>query len=99
MSKDKEGRPLPKSHQKPIYLPPELASIMPGQIHLDELSPDQTTNMLRYAARPPAENARRLVNDGLQILGLTLNNDILVSGPTVCNPQRVLLMLRRKPSA
>lgn len=52
---------------------------MPGQFYAKKLSPAQTKVMLNYAARPPAENARRLVDDGLRTLGLTLDNPILVS--------------------
>ena len=39
--------------------------------------------MLGYAARPPAENARRLVDDGLRTLGLQSNNEDLVSNSTL----------------
>ena len=82
IDRDRNGNPLQKSERKPIWFPAELALVMDGQIYIGSVSPDQTTAMLKYAARPPSENARRLTNDGLQTMGFTPNNATLVSHPT-----------------
>ena len=63
---------------QPVWLPPELATVMPGQAYSKKLDDDQTKEMGKYAARPPAENARRLVDDGLRTLGLRGGNPTLV---------------------
>ena len=58
--------------------------MMPGQPYRGKLSKDQTANMLTIAARPPAENARRITAEdgGLGILGiLPQTNATLVSSP------------------
>ena len=52
---------------------------MPGQIYPRKTNAEQTKAMLQYAARPPAENFRRLMDDGLRLLGLNSNNPVLVS--------------------
>ena len=43
---------------------------MPGQPYRGKLSENQTTNILNVAARPPAENARRIAGDGQQVIGI-----------------------------
>lgn len=52
---------------------------MPGQPYRGKLSDFQTTKMLTVASRPPAENARRIIGDGRQVLGLKSRNPALVS--------------------
>ena len=87
IKKDKNGKSLPKGQEKPIWLPPELGHVLPGQIYSKKLSSSQTSAMLKYAARPPAENARRLVNDGCSLLELNRENETLVSSkPAPCHP-------------
>lgn len=76
---DKNGKTLPLEEQKHVWLPAELALVMPGQIYTKTLSPEQTKSMLSFAARPPGENARRLVDEGLRTMGFTPNNPTLVS--------------------
>lgn len=43
---------------------------MPGQAFRGKLSGPQTEKMIRIAARPPAENARRIVGAGQQVIGI-----------------------------
>ena len=43
---------------------------MPGQPYRGKLSETQTTSILNVAARPPAENARRIAGDGQQVVGI-----------------------------
>ena len=54
----------------PSWIPPELCTVMPGQPYRGKLDDRQTTNILNVAARPPAENARRIVGDGQQVVGI-----------------------------
>ena len=56
----------------PIWIPAELCSALPGQRYFGDLHKDQTTKMLNIAARPPAENARRIVaaDGGLGLIGV-----------------------------
>ena len=53
-----------------MWIPPELCTCMPGQPYRGKLSERQTTNILNVAARPPAENARRIVGDGQEVIGV-----------------------------
>ena len=56
----------------PVWIPAELCTAMPGQRYLGELHESQTTGIRMIAARPPAENARRIVaEDGaLGLIGV-----------------------------
>ena len=51
-------------------IPPELCSVVPGQISGKKLSGNQTTIMVNVACRPPATNAELIVGEGASILGL-----------------------------
>ncbi|KAG8214738.1 hypothetical protein J3R82DRAFT_9827 [Butyriboletus roseoflavus] len=63
----------------PIYVPPELCEILPGQPFRGKLDDEQTTLMLRYACKRPAENAQTILNEGFPLLGLTTNNQKLTN--------------------
>jgi eukaryotic translation initiation factor 2C len=60
----------------PIYIPAELCTVLPGQPYRKFLSGDQTTKMLRFAARVPNQNAMSIAGDakapgtGLRLLHL-----------------------------
>ena len=58
-------------------MPPELCEISPGQPFRGKLDDQQTTLMLRYACKRPAENAHSILNQGFPLLGLTPNNQTL----------------------
>ena len=47
----------------PIYIPAELCTVLPGQPYRKFLSGDQTTRMLRFAARVPNQNAMSIAGD------------------------------------
>ena len=80
----------------PICVPPELCEILPGQPFRGKLDDQQTTLMLRYACKRPAENAQAILNQGFPLLGLTPNNQKLanfglsVSNAMACVPFREL---------
>ncbi|RAL16618.1 putative RNA interference and gene silencing protein (Qde2) [Aspergillus homomorphus CBS 101889] len=56
--------------QNPSYLPVEVCHVEPGQQAKMKLSPGQTSAMLGFAVRRPPQNARSIVEDGAQVLGL-----------------------------
>jgi eukaryotic translation initiation factor 2C len=58
------------SEGKPAYVPAELCDILPGTAFADKLDGTETSKMINYACKPPAENAKAIVNQGLQQLGL-----------------------------
>ncbi|KAI9850709.1 MAG: hypothetical protein M1838_005200 [Thelocarpon superellum] len=58
------------NRQNPIYLPAEVCKVLPGQSSMQKLTPDQTQAMLKFACRKPPENARSIVTDGGQVIGL-----------------------------
>ena len=57
---------------RPVWIPAELCTAMPGQRYFGDLNRTQITRMLTIAARPPAENARRTVAEdgGLGLIGV-----------------------------
>jgi len=65
--------------ENPTYLPPEVCVVMPGQSANSKLDPDQTKEMIRFAVRTPADNANSIVNQGLNIIGLSSTNVLLVT--------------------
>jgi eukaryotic translation initiation factor 2C len=66
----------------PIYIPAELCTVLPGQPYRKFLSGDQTTKMLKFAARVPNQNAMSIAGDantsgvGLRLLHLQGATDI-----------------------
>ncbi|KAL8786701.1 MAG: hypothetical protein Q9213_002637 [Squamulea squamosa] len=65
------------SDTKPVWIPAELGIVEPYQPYRGKLNDNQTSNMLAIAARGPAENARRLVGAGTQVIGIYPSNPIL----------------------
>ena len=51
----------------PVYLPPELCYVHGGQPAKTVLSPAQTAEMIRFAARPPNLNAESIEGSSLEI--------------------------------
>lgn len=68
------------TREKPIYLPPEVCSVLPGQNARTKLSPEQTQGMIRFAVRKPCDNAESILHAGLAPAGLSARtNPLLVS--------------------
>ena len=63
---------------KPVLLPPEVCYIEPNQMYRAKLSPVETKEMIKLAVRPPAENARQIMQEGIGLLGISENNPRLV---------------------
>jgi hypothetical protein len=51
--------------ERRMYLPAELCKIIPGQLARRMLSPQQTSNMITFAARRPYANAESITRNGL----------------------------------
>ncbi|KAI4118568.1 MAG: hypothetical protein LQ345_001405 [Seirophora villosa] len=64
---------------KPSFIPPELLTVEPGQQYRKRLNEQQTRQMIAFAVRRPAENARRIVEVGAPMMGLSENNTNLVT--------------------
>ncbi|KAL8996746.1 MAG: hypothetical protein Q9169_003817 [Polycauliona sp. 2 TL-2023] len=62
------------SDKRPVFVPPELLTVEPGQPYTRKLDRFQTKAMIDIAVRRPAENARRIVGEGAQIMGLSETN-------------------------
>ncbi|KAK4696440.1 hypothetical protein P7C71_g1473, partial [Lecanoromycetidae sp. Uapishka_2] len=58
------------TQDEPNWIPPELCTVVPGQAFRGKLSRLQTDQMIKVAARPPAENARRIIGAGQQVIGI-----------------------------
>lgn len=56
----------------PIWIPAELCNVVSGQAYHTKLNGNQITKMLTIAARPPAENAARIMAEdgGLGLIGV-----------------------------
>ncbi|PYH42413.1 putative RNA interference and gene silencing protein (Qde2) [Aspergillus saccharolyticus JOP 1030-1] len=55
---------------KPVYLPVEVCMVEPGQQAKSKLSPFQTSQMLKFAVKPPGFNAQSIVEKGTRLLAL-----------------------------
>ncbi|KAK3055417.1 hypothetical protein LTS18_011795, partial [Coniosporium uncinatum] len=62
--------------RSPIWVPPEVCTVLPGQPAGGLLSGVQTTEMLRFAARRPRENVQSLLTNGLAVLCLNNQTDL-----------------------
>lgn len=60
--------------EKPVMIPPELCTILQGQVAGRQLLGNQSQEMLRVACRKPADNARLIVGEGAALVGLTQGN-------------------------
>ena len=67
------------SRQNPVWIPPELCEVMPGQAFRGALNENQTSQMIQVAARPPAENARRIANGADKVLEFQGNKPSLAA--------------------
>src|SRR6266480_1610337 len=68
-----------RTMQDPVYLPPEVCTVLPGQIARKKLSDVQTSEMITVAARRPADNARLIVGEGAGVVGMTANSGLVGS--------------------
>ncbi|KAI0390066.1 ribonuclease H-like domain-containing protein [Xylariaceae sp. FL0594] len=59
------------TRENPSYLPPQVCVVLPSQPAKTKLDPMQTAKMIRFAVRPPAENADSIVSQGHGVAGLS----------------------------
>jgi eukaryotic translation initiation factor 2C len=72
------------TRDNPIYLPPEVCMVIPGQHAKAQLNPSQTQKMIQFAVRKPVHNAASIVDEGLKTVGLIPGiNPRLVSLPAL----------------
>lgn len=57
----------PRTSKDSKWIPIELCFVLPGQLSKRMLKPQQTSNMLDFAARRPYYNAESIVGNGLQV--------------------------------
>jgi eukaryotic translation initiation factor 2C len=76
----------------PIYIPIEMCTVLPGQPYRKFLSGEQTTQMLKFAARVPNQNAMSIAGDGT-IGGTGLKLLQIGGGPAVAGAPRQPLEL------
>lgn len=62
----------------PVWTPPELLYVIPGQPFMSKLNEDATSKMIQFACKSPKENAESIQNNGIAQLGLGGRNDELV---------------------
>jgi eukaryotic translation initiation factor 2C len=55
---------------KPIWFPPEILEVLPGQIFREKINDNQTKVMINHACNSPKFNAELIENVGLPRLGL-----------------------------
>ena len=67
------------SRQNPVWIPPQLCEVMPGQAFRGALNEYQTSQMIQVAARPPGENARRIANGADKVLKFQGNKPSLAA--------------------
>lgn len=66
------------SRDQPIYLPPELCQMVKGQRYVGKLSGAQTAAMIKFAVKSPSDNARAISIEGLDVLGISPRDFILL---------------------
>lgn len=83
---------------KPSWIPPELLTVEPGQQYRRKLDGQQTDKMLGFAVRKPAENARRIVEQGAAMMGLSETNQNLLAFGVKVIPRMITVRARILPS-
>ncbi|RFU29653.1 hypothetical protein B7463_g6697, partial [Scytalidium lignicola] len=61
----------------PKYIPADYCNVLPGQVAVKKLTPEQTKNMIQFACRKPFLNASSITSDSPTVL--SLNHPLLDS--------------------
>ncbi|KAL8685305.1 MAG: hypothetical protein Q9218_007849 [Villophora microphyllina] len=83
--------------EKPNFVPPELLTVLPGQQYARKLDEKQTKAMINFAVRPPAANARRIVEQGAGMMALSDTNKKLKDFGIKVFPQMITVRGRILP--
>ncbi|KAL9005566.1 MAG: hypothetical protein Q9188_001658 [Gyalolechia gomerana] len=86
------------TREKPSWVPPELLTVEPGQQYRRKLDGQQTDKMLGFAVRKPAENARRIVEQGAPMMGLSETSRNLLAFGISVTPRMITVRARILPS-
>lgn len=86
------------TREKPVWIPPELCEVMPGQAFRGKLSDYQTSQMILVAARGPGENARRIANGAHRVIGYQGNNPSLAAFGVGIDPKMIVIKGRILPA-
>lgn len=86
------------STKTPVWIPPELCEVMPGQAFRGALNEYQTSQMIKVAARPPGENARRIANGADSVIGFQGNRPSLAAFGVRVDSKMVLVKGRILPA-
>lgn len=74
----------------PIYLPPEVCEILPGQGRSSRLDASQTGKLIKFANMQGYRKANLIASSGISTIGLDSNtNPKLVSAPATLNCESV----------
>lgn len=84
--------------EKPVWIPPELCEVMPGQAFRGKLTEYQTSQMILVAARGPGENARRIANGAHRVIGYQGNNPSLAAFGVGVDPKMIVIKGRILPA-
>ncbi|KAK2752575.1 hypothetical protein FQN55_006688 [Onygenales sp. PD_40] len=66
--------------ETPNYLPAEVCQVLHGQPANSKINPVQTQNMIKFAVRTPAENARSITTSGANVLGVVPQLNAMLAG-------------------
>lgn len=86
------------TRDNPVWIPPELCEVMPGQAFRGKLSDYQTSQMILVAARGPGENARRIANGAHRVIGFQGNNPSLAAFGVGVESKMILIKGRILPA-
>ena len=86
------------TRENPVWIPPELCEVMPGQPFRGKLSDQQTSQMILVAARGPAENARRIANGAQRVIGFQGNNPSLAAFGVGVDSEMIVIKGRILPA-
>ena len=86
------------TRENPVWIPPELCEVMPGQPFRGPLSEQQTSQIMLVAARRPAENARRITNGAQRVIGFQSNNPSLAAFGVGVDPSMIVIKGRILPA-
>ncbi|KAL8642528.1 MAG: hypothetical protein Q9228_000792 [Teloschistes exilis] len=86
------------SRETPVFVPPELLTVEPGQQFGKKLDEGQTRSMINFAVRRPHANARRIIEQGAPMMGLSPTNQNLVNFGVKVFPQMITVRGRILPT-
>ena len=86
------------TRETPVWIPPELCEVMPGQPFRGKLSDFQTSQMIQVAARGPAENARRIANGAHRVIGFRGSNPSLAAFGVGVDSKMIVIQGRILPA-